>query len=381
MPPRKNPVPAMNRRANRFERHRKKVIAALIIVILLVAELALRVLAGHGIVQYKRYRTSRHPEFWADIDPVFGTWHYPDREFIHKTPCFTVIYRSNSYGARDVERSRSSDAERRIVVLGDSFAEGFGVDVEDRMTTILESETGVEHLNFATSGSFGSIQEWLLYESLASQFDHSDVFLFMLPDNDFMDNDPGRWPDDRYRPYLRKSGGEFEVFYETDFEDRATDEYSWLKTVRHRIYNNVYLVNAVRQTLKRSTSKEKAPIVRCKYDAFDDRDAGVLLYTYDRIADLAGDRRVTIFIIPRLGDVLAVMNGDGDLAATRLLEGYASGRDNVAVCDLLPYFIGYIETTGIDASALFHSCDGHWSPLGNEVAASAVLDYVDDAGP
>src|SRR5205823_2999909 len=99
--------------------------------------------------------------------------------------CFDAVYRSNSYGARDKDRQKESLGSRRVIVLGDSMIEGFGVDAADRVTDRLERATGIEHLNFGTSGDFGSIQEWLLYTRVKKDFDHSEVMLFMLPDNDF----------------------------------------------------------------------------------------------------------------------------------------------------------------------------------------------------
>src|SRR5262245_62400166 len=84
-----------------------------------------------------------------------------------------MTYRSNSYGARDVERTLTSDRPR-VLVLGDSMTEGLGVALEQRFTNLLERETGIEHLNFATSGDFGTTQYYLLYKTLASKFSHSD---------------------------------------------------------------------------------------------------------------------------------------------------------------------------------------------------------------
>lgn len=95
------------------------------------------------------------------------------------------------------------------------------------MTDRLERQTGIEHLNFGAAGNFSSVREWLLYASLGSRFDHDRVLLFTLPNNDFLENDPDRWwQPERYRPYLRGTPGQFELFYPVDFEDSraATEE-------------------------------------------------------------------------------------------------------------------------------------------------------------
>src|SRR5277367_3641662 len=96
--------------------------------------------------------------YWADINPSFGVWHRPNSHFVHEGGCFTVEYDTNSYGARDSERALHSSAPRTIV-LGDSFVEGLGVPVQDRLSNILEKDTGREHLNFGTQGRVSAIAQ------------------------------------------------------------------------------------------------------------------------------------------------------------------------------------------------------------------------------
>jgi hypothetical protein len=137
--------------------------------------------------------------FWADINPDFGVWHRPNGHFYHQGGCFSVQYTTNSYGARDVERSVHS-AKPRTVVLGDSMIEGLGLADQDRLTNILEKDTDREYLNFGTSGDFGPLQYAAMYKTMAAEFDHDR--LFGVPDNDFT---ICRWSGarchaDRYRP-------------------------------------------------------------------------------------------------------------------------------------------------------------------------------------
>src|SRR5262245_54115015 len=97
--------------------------------------------------------------FWRDMNPAFGVWHEPNRTYRHRSNCFDVRYRANAYGARDPERTVQSERPR-VVVLGDSFVEGFGVNESERMTTLLERDTGIEHLNFGIAGT-GNTQHFL----------------------------------------------------------------------------------------------------------------------------------------------------------------------------------------------------------------------------
>ena len=85
---------------------------------------------------------------WQGHHPDYGVWHQPGISARHVSRCFDVEVRTNSLGARDIERSRESDRPRAIF-LGDSFSEGWGVPEAERLSNRLETASGFEHLNFA----------------------------------------------------------------------------------------------------------------------------------------------------------------------------------------------------------------------------------------
>ena len=187
---------------NWFETHPRKAKLLVFCLCFLAIEGLTRVLVWTGLLPYQRYQTDATPTFWANNDPVVGRWHYPNVTVPHQFACVDVVYRTNSAGMRDPERSFESADPDRAVLLGDSFVEGFGVNHGERMSDVLEQRTGIEHLNFAT-GNTGTIQHWLTYERFALAYDHTRVFQFILPGNDFTDNNPDheRW--NIYRPFLR----------------------------------------------------------------------------------------------------------------------------------------------------------------------------------
>lgn len=289
--------------------------------------------------------------------------------------CFDVDYRSNAYGARDPERSLHSD-KPRVVVLGDSFVEGVGMPEGKRMTDLLEQWTGIAHLNFGTAGAFSSTQEWLLYETLASRFDHERVLLFAFPNNDFIENDPARFGDpDRYRPYLRRVSNTYEVYYPIDLETakrRARKQLLW-----NRWYNAsyVYRLAAFFDAQIRAHIAEGWPSKYgyVGYQQFDDEDLRRLLFGYRKIRDDAAGRELVIVTIPRLNDLLyAEAEGIPDRLPGRLRE-FAKGEPHIRYVDLLPGFLEDRRTHDRKLSDYFLACDGHWSELGNAVAAELVL--------
>jgi lysophospholipase L1-like esterase len=110
-------------------------------------------------------------------------------------------------GFRDDEHpfDRRHDV-RRLVILGDSFAFGQGVDFGERFTEVIERSAGsIEAINLAVFG-YGTDQEVLLFESLGVRFRPDAVILVAFPWNDLEDIACIRrhsFP----KPYFRLQGG------------------------------------------------------------------------------------------------------------------------------------------------------------------------------
>ena len=123
-------------------------------------------------------------EFWK-------VWHYPNSKTTHKKDCFEVTYITNQWGMHDDAANLIKDSTKtRIVLLGDSFVEGFGVSQNENFSSLLDSihSDRLEILNFGLSGGIGTVHELALYENLARHFNPDLVLLFYLNYNDLYDN-------------------------------------------------------------------------------------------------------------------------------------------------------------------------------------------------
>lgn len=351
----------------------------LLIVMLLAVEGGLRGLYRIGLAPYVSYPLVR--ESWTDyLDPSVGLWHHPNNEARHRKGCFDVTYRSNSYGMRDVERERRSSARPRALVLGSSLAEGHGVEEEERFSNRLEQWTGIEHLNFAVTGGVSSIQEWLLYQKIRDEFDHTHVIISFVPFNDFAENRPTTYPAYFYRPYLRRKGDEFELFYTVPFEERRLKERSLPLLAANAVSNASYLVNGVRWVAQSvyavfsrgERGEEGRPSIG--YDRAGPGDLEVLFYTYARIAELAGpDRQVWIVVGPYDAGELEAMDERGyDFPLIDELKAFADTIPNLHVLDLLPHFYEAMKRNKLQPRSFELPCDAHWGELGHRVAAKAI---------
>ena len=348
--------------------------SALVLAALLLLEASLRIAQALHLVRLPERPTETHP-FYEDRNPRFGVWHPPNATYRATGECFDVVYASNSVGARDRERPLRS-AEPRVVVLGDSFVEGVGVDSRDRVSDSLERATGMEHLNFGAAGNFSSVQEWLLYEELASRFDHVRILLFTLPNNDFLENDPERWwQPNRYRPYLRAADGGFELFYPIGFEAAQRDAASAQR--RNRMLNASFAARLLHwaDTLIRVRRAEgqTTPFGYVGYVNYTDLDLERLFFSYQKLRDAAAGRELVVVTIPRLNDLLYYeANGELGGLAERLSK-FAAQELRIRYVDLLPGFAADARERGRRFADYFLPCDGHWSPEGHELAARLVL--------
>ncbi len=360
------------RRSGRLRR-----LLAQLLVFLVVLELGLQAVVRLGLldVSLPSYDASNARSFWVDVDPAFGVWHLPLARYRHAKACFDIPYRANAFGMRDGETVERK-AGHRVVVLGDSFAEGWGVAEGRRLPDVLERETGIEHLNFGTSGDFDPVQYWQLYRTLAQRFDHDAVLVMVLPDNDLP---PGgandlRVADARWAPRLTGKWPAYRVTYPPrrfSPEPRDRGRYLvnlpgefWL-TYRTAMFAVAY-VSAVRQ--HKAGPTEAGARGRSRYYRFTEAEFDRLRYSLAQIAREAGpERRMLVVTIPRRDDLAAAAQGTPPPLPARLSA--AAKQDGYVYRDLLPQMA---KDAAAKPERWFLTCDGHWSDTGHAEAARIV---------
>lgn len=357
-----------------------KIIAinAVFLLILIEAFSFLYFKAGFAISNYRPSylsgATDTEQQWMTEHNP-WGAWHKPQGRGYKELRCFGVELIANSYGARDKERSKSSEASR-VVVLGDSFVEGFGVEAAQRFTDQLESQTGRPFLNFGSSGDFGPLQYSLVYEQLAAQFDHDQVLVAILPDNDFTDNDPNHWQAvsegaylKRYRPYWRKTAESegFEHFYTVERPDYAlsfADYRDHAKagiSVKDRIQRSTWFYGVYRE-LRYYT--RGSSLTAGTYSGYFDYTAEQLAATFfylKKIKAAAQGRPVAFFTIPRLADLQRLRTDNSPLVTE--MTNFAA-ENGFSYVDLAAGMLASTE----QVTDLFLPCDGHWSAYGHAEA-------------
>lgn len=340
-------------------------------------------------------RIDSKSQFWKSGYPLLGVWHESNAEWVHESSCFKVTYTSNSVGARDIERSLSSD-KPRVVVLGDSMFEGWGVTDDQRLTGLLEASTGIEHLNFAMA-HFGPYQQLLAYRQIAKQFDHDAVIVSVFPHNDFFDltldfaswieglapKDAEAWKQATegypyvYRPYLVKG--------DAGYSHRDRFEPVLRRVLRQYSYSFNAALDAYRAGKERWESRgskpAKQPSSRVLSFFYDLREPHfeILEEVLNRFVEEVGNRKLIVVLIPSQSDIIRYQQTAGDrlyLEMTKLAK-----KRGFQVVNLL-FGMGASSYEPQDPTAApeylqyYHSCDYHWSPAGHQKAHDLIVQQL-----
>lgn len=344
-----------------------------LLVFLVILELGLQAVVRLGLldVSLPTYDAENAWSFWVDVDPAFGVWHLPKAQYRHAKACFDVPYQANAFGMRDAETSKAHPGPR-VAVLGDSFAEGWGVADGKRLPDLLERDTRTEHLNFGTSGDFDPVQYWQLYRTLGKQFDHDAVLVMVLPNNDFPPAGPAA-ADARWAPRLEGSYPDYRVTYPArKFEPKPRDWGRYLVNLPGEFWltyrTGMFMVGYVSAVRAHNAgTPEDGAMQRSRYYNYAPEEFGRLRYAIEQIAKEAQGKHVLVVTTPRPDDFAAAAGGKppplpGELAKVAAGAG-------IDYLDLLPAM--QRDAQG-QPSKWFLTCDGHWSEAGHAEAEKVI---------
>lgn len=151
------------------------------IFLLCLAEVAARV-----VVPQWAPPGAQRVTFWV-YDDLLGWAHQPNQHgrFVHQD--FNIDVKINSDGLRDDGYDLKRNEKKRMLVLGDSFGWGFGVEHDQRFSEVLEKKhADWEIINASVSG-YGTDQEYLYLKERVLKY-KPDVVLLLFFVNDFHNN-------------------------------------------------------------------------------------------------------------------------------------------------------------------------------------------------
>ena len=322
-----------------------------------------------------QYNYTKYDFTIAELSPQWGTWHYKE-DHTEKKQCFESIYHINSFGARDKERNKEGDTNR-VVFLGDSFIEGYGLNEPERLTDLLEKFSKKEILNFGC-GYFTPTQEYLLYKDLAAGFTHNTVVIGILPFNDLTEDDTSFHENDRfihYQPFFQGNYPDYHLMYRENNLSRSTFNKEGYFTIQNTTKLRVgrvlkdfsfwYNIYQFIKTNKPAVNSNKN-IFSGYYD-YTKPQVEKLEFILAKLKEAAPGKRIIVVTIPVYNDLLRYKKDKNPSIAVEI-AGFCY-NNKMEYIDLLPAFAERVK----DPSILYFTCDGHWNTTANKIAAEIIL--------
>ena len=314
---------------------------------------------------------------WRDEKNLWGAWHLKNSTAQHVYRCWNVMYKSNSLGARG--REIVNNSEKDIILLGDSFAEGWGLNENELLKTFIENKYGNNVLNLGVSGDFGPVNYYLIYDKFKDDFKHDTLIILFFPFNDFTDNDLNYFKKKnnfffhsnipRYKPYYKKIS---DYYYEITYPKKAIPRTTWdgvdietdslLFKIETFLYNYFWFGNAYKsfKFLLNMNLYESLFHPRSGYFDASVEQQKAVFYFFEKIIDIANNKNIFIFTIPRPEDIKRLENSFEDIENLYWYKNFKNlnKRDNITFIDLAEYMKK-------DFKNYYHTCDGHFNRYGN----------------
>lgn len=270
---------------------------------------------------------------------------------IKNTGDYDVAVAINGHGLRD-DKDIAQATLADMVVVGDSFAWGWGVEAGQRFSNTVETMTGVPTFNLATPTDLDGYEALLQYaESRGAQIGR--VVLTVCLENDLRSYDD--------RPSSEAGTATFGF---VDLKD-------WLES-RSAAY--LLVTTMIHQSAWLNAAAIGLGVITPNIDgmAANAESATVIASSADRVQQIARRYRTTVMLIPSRG-LWAGSNRESEDKVHRALVAALQAR-GVEVLDLRPL----LEAGGAPLGYHFDN-DGHWNARGHRVAAQAIVDRLGPA--
>ena len=310
-------------------------------------------------------------EDWWTEENIWGAWHIKNRETHQKRSCYDATYTSNEVGARD--NSFLLNDKKDIILIGDSFAEGYGVDLINTSQKYIEDFTNLNVLNFGVSYNFGVVQYYEIYKNFAKNFKHNKLIIFFLPNNDFGENDYNNWQGSkRYRPYYKKiNDNKYEIFIPNDAIKNYKSQTKKIKKLfKDHFWTSGLFINLnFNYKIYRAKKKYGKDTFSGYFDSNLDQQKAAIYF----IKKILKEANIQTYLvsIPRLQDFDRLNKGANleKVFWIKSLNDIDKRNNNFTFIDLIKYPIPNLEN-------LYLKCDGHWTPKGNKWAAKIISAHL-----
>jgi len=346
----------------------KKVISVFIYLLfvfaLLEVGISLLVTSGHLNIIMPTYSMGDSEDFLPERSFIYGHRHLPNSSYEVKKNCSEIVYHFNDLGFREETHSKRSN-KSRVLLIGDSFTEGLGVNENERFGDLIEQRTGQDHLNFGMADK-GTTQAFTIYRSIASKYDHDAVILSVFPVNDFIDDDPevGKH-EESIRPCWLGDYPNYTLQFVPEDAPEKKPSNKW----KHFFKRYTFTYDALyylKEQLKMSFSKDTA-MPASDYFSFTESQLNRMKYSLLKIKELSKNRSVLVVSIPSHLDL------QSNKTIEESIEGPLSKFCSENNIGFLGLYNTFLEASADPVKDFYLSCDSHWNPRGHQLVAETLL--------
>ncbi len=369
-------------------------------LLLALASLFLGLLLCEGLLSLIDPQVYRRPPRVWQFDADLGWAHVPEGRGRLVTPEFDVEIRINKDGLRDGDYAREkSEGTRRVLVFGDSFAEGWGVEVEESLSKRLEmclrerGDGAAEVINFGVAG-YGTDQELLLFEKLGRHY-QPDIVVVLFYGNDLWNNASRRGigAERGYKPFfsLGRNGrlalAGTPVTRTAYWDELSYSGGTWRTRLDRYLHSHWHLYVLLEKALRTSAPPIKQSSF---YDGLYGLDpqgrwrpawelSGHLLKAFDETVQRANAKMILVYAPAILqieeGDwqrkrELHGLVGDYDLTKPNAQLAVFAARYGLSYLDLYSTF-----KTRAEGEVLYLR-DSHWNAAGHALAAENLCEQL-----
>jgi len=323
-----------------------------------LSEIALRLVGFKPL-----YVSPERDRFWK-YDSTLGWAHEPGQDGIFETPQFRTFVRINQKGLRDREHlyERENDTER-ILVLGDSFAWGYGVEESERFSQLLEKSLDAEVINAGVSG-YSTDQELLWYRNEGTKYE-TDLVILVLAGNDVGDNDRELVSTIYYKPKFVLEGGQLVLtgypVPKTSPRGRFVYSLSQRSALAYFLVQRYFDLLSLYSKLKANSDHASSPGsgINAEKESFK-----LTMALLDEIRNIAESRKAKFMIVAtdRWWDSPS-RETYKDFISTLRAEGFL-----VLDVESMP---------GFDPEVMLIPNDGHWNQVGHKFVAEKIQAFIE----
>jgi hypothetical protein len=325
---------------------------------LFMSEIALRLMGLDPL-----YVSPERDRFWK-YDSLLGWANEPGREGIFETPQFRTVVRINKNGLRDRWHpyERQNDIER-ILVLGDSFAWGYGVEESERFSQLLEKSLNVEVINAGVSG-YSTDQELLWYRSEGIKYE-SDLVILVMAGNDVGDNDRDIVSTIYYKPKFVLEEGQLVLqgypVPKTSPQGRFIYSLSQHSAVAYFLIQRYFDLVSLYSKFKVNSDHANSSIANISAER---EDFTLTIALLDEMRNIAESRNAKFMIV----------------ATDRWWDSTSGGtyKDFIRTLQSEGFLVLDVESMlGFDPTEMLIPNDGHWNQSGHEFVAEKIKAFIE----